>query len=111
MVFEFSKLVRDYPIGRAVAIKTDGYIDTVRVSGYQFENGTWYVDTEEGGIILLSRLEQMEVKPDKPASVREILSDVSKEICDNYCRFPECYEEEEELHEQKCGRCPLNRLK
>lgn len=37
------------------------------------------------------------------------LEEVKEDICDNYCKYPTEYEDNE-LLEVVCNRCPLNRL-
>ena len=38
------------------------------------------------------------------------IEDITGEICDRYCRFPEAYDSEERMREEKCEKCPLNKL-
>lgn len=72
MVFDFSKLIRKYPIGRSVTILVDGHPEKVTICGYKFSDVTWYVDTKESGIFLLSRLEMLEMKPEGPVELKEL---------------------------------------
>ena len=111
MVFDFSVLARKYPVGKYVYIMEDGKKKRFRVSGYSFSNGKWHVDMEGEIRFLLSRLEDLEIKMDSPVMIGEILSGMKKAVCASYCRFPACYEDEEELQERHCDRCPLNCLK
>lgn len=47
-------------------------------------------------------------------SIAEIISEVSDDICNNYCKYPETYDEEKEgvelCESEICQNCPLNRL-
>ena len=50
-------------------------------------------------------------------NVQEIIEEVKSEICDNYCKYPAIYNTREDsgvdydrMFEEKCDRCPLNRL-
>ena len=113
MVFEFSKLITKYPIGRKVTVQSDGHTDRVTVAGYRFADRGWYIDTEERGIILLSRLEQMEltkVLPVMEGTVGKLLEEIRENICSRYCKYPDCFEDEEELHVAQCDSCPLKRM-
>lgn len=33
---------------------------------------------------------------------------VAEQICNNYCKFPNQYEDEEKLFSERCDSCPLN---
>lgn len=47
----------------------------------------------------------------KEKSVADIIEEVITEVCDNYCKFSEQYAGRlDELNNEKCGSCPLNRL-
>lgn len=110
MVFEFARMIRKYPIGDPVTVLLDGKPERIHINGYRFQNATWDVDTDEEGIFLLSRLEILEVKQDRPASIRDILLNLKNEVCTKYCRFFWCYEEEEDLLEQRCHKCPIHKI-
>lgn len=45
-------------------------------------------------------------------TVNDILNEVVEEICDKYCKFPQMYtgENEDELYEEHCDGCILNKL-
>lgn len=51
-------------------------------------------------------------------SVVETLTALCEEICDDYCKYPEMYEEAykdpdealDALLKEKCENCPLNRI-
>jgi len=51
-------------------------------------------------------------------TVTEILDEIEKEICDNYCKYPDvCMTEkkdvnqaEDMLYDTYCVKCPFNRL-
>lgn len=42
--------------------------------------------------------------------VTDILSVVAEEICDGYCKWPEQYDNEYKLYDERCNKCPLNKL-
>lgn len=35
---------------------------------------------------------------------------IAERICDDYCKYPEQYDETEALLEERCNDCPLNYL-
>ena len=72
MVFEFSKLIKKYPIGRKVTVQSDGHTDRVTVAGYRFADRGWYIDIEERGII--NEELQVLVRHWLPGSVRGSVS-------------------------------------
>lgn len=41
--------------------------------------------------------------------VKELLA-ISEDICSNYCKYPEQYKDKDEMWNEKCDSCPLNRL-
>ena len=44
-------------------------------------------------------------------TVSEIIEEIKAEICDDYCKYPKKYKDEDALLESDtCNRCPLNRL-
>lgn len=51
-------------------------------------------------------------------TVTDILAEIEKEICDNYCKYPDvCMKEvkdpdeaEDRLYNTYCVKCPFNRL-
>lgn len=51
-------------------------------------------------------------------SVVDIIEGVCEDLCTNYCKFPEVYEQrfsdeieaEERLYAEKCDNCPLHLL-
>lgn len=45
-------------------------------------------------------------------SVTDIIEEVKGQICDRYCKYPSQYtsEEWEEVFEEICSDCPLDRL-
>ena len=51
---------------------------------------------------------------DKPKTVAEMLLDIANDICNNYCKFPDIYDEQKEgvelCESEICANCPLNRL-
>lgn len=49
--------------------------------------------------------------------IRAIFNDITKspedlaaEICNHYCRFPEAYDDNDRMIEEKCNNCPLGEL-
>lgn len=50
-----------------------------------------------------------QVKQEKKQTIPEIIEEVKCEICDNYCKYPLEYQDNEIL-EVICNRCPLNKL-
>lgn len=62
----------------------------------------------------MSENELNKCKDETPAiTVTDILEQVKESICDNYCKFPERYNENEDwdrLYREICDACPLNRL-
>lgn len=49
--------------------------------------------------------------------IRAIFNDITKspedlaaEICNHYCRFPEAYDDNDRMIEEKCNDCPLGEL-
>ena len=51
---------------------------------------------------------------DKPKTVLEILEDIANDMCNNYCKYPDIYDEQKEgvelCESEICANCPLNRL-
>ena len=51
---------------------------------------------------------------EKQKSIVEILNEVVDDICNNYCKWPEKWDEEKEGKElsdsEICDNCPLNKL-
>lgn len=48
----------------------------------------------------------------KEKKIVDMLQDISSDICNHYCKYPDIYQKEEEedkLYEH-CDKCPLNRL-
>lgn len=47
-------------------------------------------------------------------SITKQLEEISNEICNNYCKYPEQWDEEKEgcelCESEHCRNCPLNRL-
>lgn len=47
-------------------------------------------------------------------SITEILQEVTEDICNNYCKYPDTWDEEKEgcelCESDICNNCPLNRL-
>ena len=39
-----------------------------------------------------------------------LLETIETEMCDDYCRYPDDYIDEDKLIEQHCDTCPLNLL-
>lgn len=49
------------------------------------------------------------VVKEEPKTIAEILEEVSNELCDHYCKYPNEITNQEELKE-KCLNCPLRKL-
>ena len=47
---------------------------------------------------------------DKEHTVTEILEEVKNDICDNYCKYPEEYEDYEDMLKERCNDCVLKLL-
>ena len=48
----------------------------------------------------------------KEKKIVDMLQDISSDICNLYCKYPDIYnkeEEEDKLYEH-CDKCPLNKL-
>ena len=46
---------------------------------------------------------------------RSELEDIKEQICDHFCKFPEAYDhgcedDNQRMIEERCEKCPLNRL-
>lgn len=41
----------------------------------------------------------------------QIFEEVMNDMCDNYCKFPALYSDQDELWDEQCDKCPLNKLK
>lgn len=46
--------------------------------------------------------------------IGKVLEDICSDICDNYCKWPEKYEtdneSQERMYEEHCDKCPLLRI-
>lgn len=49
------------------------------------------------------------VVKEEPKTVAKILEEISNEICDHYCKYPNEITDQEEM-QQKCINCPLQKL-
>lgn len=54
-------------------------------------------------------MEKQEVL-ERKISVTNIIQEVKDIICDSYCKYPEAYDDTEELIEERCDNCVLERL-
>lgn len=56
----------------------------------------------------------MDTKEETAKSVSQIIEEVKMEICDNYCRYTEIYDSNDDdydaMMEERCVNCPLSRL-
>ena len=56
----------------------------------------------------------MSENTEKKLTISDIVESVAQDFCDNYCKFPGEYGEEdddyERLIDEKCSNFPLNRL-
>ena len=70
--------------------------------------------SEEGPFILGKHSEAIRIRTVicQMDAEKEETEDILGEICDRYCRFPEAYpaNENERMIEEKCNKCPLNKL-
>lgn len=46
----------------------------------------------------------------RPMSVTDIIEEVKTDICDKYCKYPEQYDNYDEMLRDVCENCALNRL-
>ena len=78
------------------------------------------IDTAKAAKEQAERLEVYQKKLQKEAeaegqkSVPQILGDIADRFCDNYCKYPEIWDEEKEgcelCESDICVKCPINRL-
>ena len=51
---------------------------------------------------------------DKTKTITEQIQEVADDFCDNYCKYPDIWDEEKEgcklSESDHCRNCPLNRL-
>jgi len=111
MRFSLKKIIKRYPVGREITVRIDGKEKPYVVSGYSFYSGAWYISTKEGESFLYPQLEIIEKRADTVPSIGSIMSDIRQAVCDNYCKYPDCYDDEETLWTYQCSECPLNWLK
>ena len=44
-------------------------------------------------------------------TVHNILVEVIEEMCDKYCKYPDSYDEDDDMmYDERCNNCPLNKL-
>ena len=43
-------------------------------------------------------------------TVADIINEVVTEICDYYCKYPEQYKDYDDMLDEQCKDCPLNKL-
>lgn len=48
--------------------------------------------------------------PRETQTVRSMIEDVITEICEEYCKYPIEYADYEDMLEERCEKCPLNKL-
>lgn len=110
MVFEFRRIVKKYPVNSRVTVRVsddDGAgKKVITVSGYLYS----CIQTLEDGLYHLSRLETLEIPVSTPITIPALLEQMAEEICDRYCRYPDQYAVEEELHMEQCVKCALKRV-
>ena len=46
----------------------------------------------------------------RPMSVTQIIEEVKSDICDKYCKYPEQYDDDDEMLRDVCENCALGRL-
>lgn len=47
---------------------------------------------------------------EKEQTVTGLLEEIVKDFCNNYCKYPCLYTDEDEMIEVRCERCPLNKI-
>ena len=97
-----------YPIGREVTVLDDGHVEKHTVRRYIVEEKDIYVEMDPGGRFNLKRLEEMEIHEKDSETVASILTDVARDLCDHYCKYPGSCSTDEELHD-RCAECPVTR--
>ena len=43
-------------------------------------------------------------------TVSALLEEIVNDFCDNYCKYPSEYTDEDKMMEERCGQCPLNKI-
>ena len=43
-------------------------------------------------------------------TVTALLEEIANDFCDNYCKYPSEYADEDRLMEEHCERCPIMRI-
>lgn len=43
-------------------------------------------------------------------TVADIINEVVTDICDYYCKYPEKYKDYDDMLDEQCKDCPLNKL-
>lgn len=71
---------------------------------YKDNNMMWGKHTEA------IRIRQKLCEIDKTPEIDEESEYLKGQICDRYCRFPEAYDDNERMIEERCDHCPLERL-
>ena len=43
-------------------------------------------------------------------TITSMLEQISAQMCEEYCKWPEKYESDDRLYNEKCSKCPLNAI-
>ena len=43
-------------------------------------------------------------------TVTGLLQEIADDFCDNYCKYPDRYTDEDKMMEEHCDQCPLNKI-
>ena len=43
-------------------------------------------------------------------TIPQILEEVAEDMCDNYCKYPGEYKDSDDMWNEVCDKCPLNKL-
>ena len=71
------------------------------------ENWDWQINTKFGIDETTGRALIEEYKALKDKNVHQMIDEVAKKICDDYCRYPHLCNTQDELMEQHCNDCPI----
>lgn len=108
MMADIEKVMLQYPVGKKVKVSYDGHIEFHTVKRYVIDVPDIYIDMEDGLRFHIKRLQEMEVSEDYTDTVVSILTDVTRDLCDHYCKYPGVCATDEELHD-RCAECPITR--
>lgn len=109
MLITLARIREQFPIRDRVTYGIGENKKTEMIKGYTFENGSWYIEFENGGSVPAAEL-QRTVKRNLEINLEKALSDTLLKMCMLYCKYSVCYDDVEELHERHCYECPLKKL-